>query len=248
MRLLSAAGRRSDLCMAWGGGKLGEQMRVSRPLVRVAWAILMLALTLAAGCNLPGLRPTPDMMATLAAMTVTAHTATPQETGGPGSLITPAATAATPLGEAPTGSTQEPKATRTAQGACTNKLRFLRDVTVTDNTRIPAGEAFVKSWKVRNVGTCEWTEGYRLVFQSGHIMGGPPEGVPLSAPVPPGEDLELSVELVAPEVRGKYKGYWLLRDARGVEFGYGEDADEAFWVQIRAVPVATETATDEDDS
>jgi hypothetical protein len=72
--------------------------------------------------------------------------------------------------------------------------------------------------------------------------------VPLPVEVPPGGEVDLSVELVAPEMRGKYQGYWLLRDEEGMEFGYGEDAKESFWVLIRVVPAATETPANGPDS
>lgn len=178
-------------------------------------------------------------MATLAAVTVIPDT--PPAGGGQDGISTPAEAI-------PTKATVVAEATGISDGeGCTNKLRFLRDVTVPDNTRIPAGEEFEKTWRVRNVGTCLWSIGYQLIFRSGHIMNGPAGGIPLPAEVPPGGEVNLSVELVAPSMRGKYQGYWLLRNEEGVEFGYGEDANEAFWVQIRVVPAATATPGDGDE-
>ncbi len=197
-------------------------------------------MSLLAACNLPSVQPTPDMVATLAAVTI----APPDSTA-------PADQTPSPPSPGASGTSATVKPSPNAEGTettadCTNRLRFLKDVTVPDNTRMSAGDAFTKEWRVRNAGSCEWTSDYRLVFQSGNIMGGPAEGVPLPAPVPPGDDVDLSVELVAPEVPGRYKGYWLLQDDSGVDFGYGDDADEAFWVQIR-VRAATASPTQEGD-
>jgi hypothetical protein len=214
----------------------GVKSRVSALLPRAA--IGMLTMSLLTACNLPSVQPTPDMVATLAAVTIAASDSTASPDQPPGSPSPVASgTSAT---ERPS---PNPEGTETIV-SCTNRLRFLKDVSVPDNTRMSPGDAFTKEWRVRNTGSCGWTSEYRLVFQSGNIMGGPAEGVPLPDPVAPGEDVVLSVKLTAPEVPGRYKGYWLLQDGFGVDFGYGDDADEAFWVQIR-VRAATAEPTQE---
>jgi len=72
--------------------------------------------------------------------------------------------------------------------ACTDKAAFVNDVTVPDNIYVLTGQPFVKTWRLRNVGTCTWTADYALVFANGHRMGGP-SSVPLSGPVAPGDGL-----------------------------------------------------------
>jgi hypothetical protein len=42
----------------------------------------------------------------------------------------------------------------------------------------------------------------------------------------------VSVELVAPQDSGTYRGDWLLRNAAGQSFGVGPSADSTFWVEI----------------
>jgi hypothetical protein len=224
-------------------------MRISRHVLRLELAIGMLTLPWLTGCNFPRLQPTPDMVATLAAVTLSAPLSSPlaDDTLSPpspeGGLQGTPATGQAPL------STRGPEPSGTeAIAECSNKLKFLSDVSVPDNTRMSPGEQFLKKWRVRNTGSCQWSSSYRLAFQSGNIMGGPAEGLPLPASVSPGEEVVLSVELTAPEVPGRYQGYWLLRDARGAEFGYGDDADQAFWVKIRVVRPATEAPTQEGDS
>jgi len=69
------------------------------------------------------------------------------------------------------------------------------------------------------------------VFVGGDEIPGPTE-VPLEAPVVPGQTVDLSVTLTAPEELGTYRSNWQIADAAGNPFGVGGIIDEAFWVQI----------------
>ena len=116
---------------------------------------------------------------------------------------------------------------------CADRAAFVSDVTIPDGMYVPAGQPFIKTWRLRNAGTCTWTTNYALVFVAGHRIGGP-LSVPLSHPVAPDETVDLSVTLVAPSVNDAYEGKWQLRNAAGRAFGSGgvADADGAFWVRI----------------
>jgi hypothetical protein len=59
-----------------------------------------------------------------------------------------------------------------------------------------------------------------------------PEIQPLGQIVEAGETIELSVILIAPAEPGNYRGEWKLRNANGLLFGIGLEADDPFWVQI----------------
>jgi hypothetical protein len=85
---------------------------------------------------------------------------------------------------------------------------FQADVTIPDNTEFAPGEAFTKTWRVRNTGTCAWGPGYRVTFVGSDQMGGPDSaGVAVTEP---GEEAEISVGLVAPEEPGRFRGDWQL--------------------------------------
>ncbi len=56
--------------------------------------------------------------------------------------------------------------------------------------------------------------------------------VPLELSTAPGEQVELSINMVAPPDPGSYRGYWKLRNANGQVFGFGTNGDEAIWVDI----------------
>ena len=111
---------------------------------------------------------------------------------------------------------------------------FVKDVTIPDGTALKTGETFVKTWRLRNRGTCTWTPDYALVFSSSAQMG---DTVAVKIPdtVPPGAKVDVSVALTAPSAPGDYRGYWMLRNASGTLFGLGEYANKAFFVDIHTV-------------
>jgi hypothetical protein len=115
---------------------------------------------------------------------------------------------------------------------CTNRATFVADVTIPDNTAIAPGTTFVKTWRLRNSGTCTWTTGYASVFSSGSRMGAA-SPVPLSTLVSPGNTIDISVPMVAPTAPGTYRGNWLLRSDTGASFGLGSSGTTPFYVQIR---------------
>jgi hypothetical protein len=115
-----------------------------------------------------------------------------------------------------------------------DQVRFVKDVTVPDEMDLAPGEAFTKTWRLENAGSCPWTIGYLLYFESGDIMGGPTSKDLTTQTILPGETLDVSVDLVAPQETGVYQGYWKLRNVRGEGFGVGAFS-KAFWVKINVV-------------
>jgi hypothetical protein len=124
---------------------------------------------------------------------------------------------------------------------CRNEATFLKDVTIPDNTRLLPGQSFIKTWQLRNSGTCFWTEEYALAFAGGHQLGGP-LAIPLQRLVAPGETVDLSVALTAPAGDGTYEGRWQLRTPTGSLFGIGKNGNAPFWVKI-VVGAPAPTAT-----
>ena len=118
-----------------------------------------------------------------------------------------------------------------AASAC-NAAQFVSDVTIPDGTYITSGAAFVKTWRLKNVGTCTWDTSYALVFDSGTQMG-TTTAVPMPKFVSPGQSVDLTVTLTAPSGAGTYRGYWKLRSSSGQLFGIGSSFSSAFWVEIR---------------
>jgi hypothetical protein len=113
---------------------------------------------------------------------------------------------------------------------CTNQVTFFSDVTIPDDTVIAPRKDFVKTWRLRNSGTCTWDTGYALVCTSGDCMG--PTSIPLPRAVSPGETVDLSADLVAPATEGTYTGNWQMADGAGNLFGVGGSPGQPFWVKI----------------
>ncbi|MFC2064613.1 NBR1-Ig-like domain-containing protein [Chloroflexota bacterium] len=112
--------------------------------------------------------------------------------------------------------------------------QYITDVTVPDGTTYSPGDVFVKTWRLKNIGTCTWTTGYKLVYVGGDKMGGA-SSIALSGSVAPGQTIDVSVTLTAPDTEKAYTGYWKLQNASGVNFGLGSDASVSFYVKINVL-------------
>jgi hypothetical protein len=182
---------------------------------------ILIAVLLLSACNLPASSPLGDQAAlsTQVAQTVTAAAnATQPTSAAPTVTFTPIATVTATIPAA------------TATPVC-NAASFVADVTVPDNTSIEVSKPFTKTWKLKNVGSCTWTSGYQLVFDSGDQMGGPASQQLTDGTVAPGQNIDVSVDLVAPGSTGTYKGNWKLREPGGATFALSTGP---FWVQIKA--------------
>ncbi|RME08772.1 MAG: hypothetical protein D6803_00390 [Anaerolineae bacterium] len=202
--------------------------------------VIGLAVWLLAACNMPRNTPVAESPAGLI-HTIAAQTAIAEQTRvaaglPPQSGVTlppplptlPTFTAQPTTPALPTATPQPPPPT---QIPC-DLLSFGDpiDVTVPDGTEMQPGEVFVKTWRLKNAGSCTWTTAYALVFVSGESMGAL-SSIPLSTTVAPGETIDVSVSLTAPLEPGTYRGYFKLRNANGVLFGWGPES-KAFWVEI----------------
>jgi len=111
-------------------------------------------------------------------------------------------------------------------------MAFVTDITVPDGTNFQPGETFVKTWRIKNRGTCTWTPDYTLVFNGGDPLGGT-TSVRLPGYVSPGQSVDVSVTFTAPTNPGSYRGYWILRNTAGAIFGTGNKANTPIYVDIR---------------
>lgn len=118
-------------------------------------------------------------------------------------------------------------------GPC-DQVKFIKDVTIPDEMNLEPGEKFTKTWRLQNAGSCPWTIGYLLYFESGDALGGPASQELTSKTIQPGDTVDVSVDLIAPEETGSYMGFWKIRNVKGDGFGVGPFA-KAFWVQINVV-------------
>lgn len=104
--------------------------------------------------------------------------------------------------------------------SCNNSV-YEGDVTIPDDSILKPGEDFIKTWAVRNTGTCTWDDGYTLAFIGGDQALDPVD-VDLSDDsdfVAAGAAVNLSVPLTAPLTPGKYQGTWRMQSDSGNYFG-----------------------------
>lgn len=113
--------------------------------------------------------------------------------------------------------------------ACEDKAAFYSDITIPDNSALKQNQEFLKTWQIKNEGTCTW-DGYQLVFAGGDSMNGPlnnPIGI-----VKPGELAEISVKLRSPNQGGLYTGFWEFQNLDGKRFGVNAGGIDFIWVII----------------
>jgi hypothetical protein len=184
-------------------------------------------------CNISaGSSATPDTFATLNGL-YTASAQTLEAGGTPiGFTSTPGLPLPTATGASSATAANLPISQTPVPVSRCDAMAFLGDVTYPDGSLVIRNNTFVKTWRIKNIGTCSWTPSYALVFFGGDAMSGP-SAVALTQNVIPGENIEISVTLTAPNKDGNYRGYWKLRNASGVLFGFGEEADNAFWVDVK---------------
>jgi len=112
--------------------------------------------------------------------------------------------------------------------------RFVRDISIFDGTQMPPGTPFTKIWRLKNIGEVPWPSGTKITF-----VGGDQMSTEMMAPlarqsaVQPGEEVDVAVEMCAPQEHGRYLGYWRLTGPHGRrKFG------QRVWCHVQVVDPA----------
>ena len=175
---------------------------------------LIISFTLSA-CNLGAPAPQDgSAIYTAAAQTIEAVLTSPAASP------TAAQTAATPIpGVAIDGTTAEPPSTNCEENyliTLWERNGVTYDKTEVDKALDP-NEGFEMTWKIKNTGSCTWTDGYDMVFDSGERIT-PVDSfnpIPLGQIVPPGSEMFFSVPMAAPSAPGTYETPFRLDNAEG---------------------------------
>jgi hypothetical protein len=151
----------------------------------------------------------------IAEFTQTARAAPPTSaaTATVAASLTPEGTSAPTNTAVPTNNPFE----STPTGITCDDAKWVEDVTVPDGTQMTPGQDFVKTWKVRNTGSCTWGTGYTIIHGYDEKLEGVAE--PLAGAVAPGEEVEVSVRFKAPANAGEHRSYWRMQNASGSAFG-----------------------------
>ena len=221
--------------------------------------IYLIILLAAYGCSFPGRTSDADktLSVTEAYQTVEARltegaaslpTQSPTNTmtPAPSNTATPTPATATPTNTPSGGNVDSSPASACDQAAAGNPI----DVTIPDDTQMQPGDTFTKVWRLQNVGTCTWTKDYKAVLFSGDGMSAP-SVVQMPEVVSPGETVDISADMIAPETEGTYQGNWKLQNEEGAWFGIGPSGGSVFWVRVivsasgDVTPSATESVVTE---
>jgi hypothetical protein len=190
----------------------------------VGLQVLMIGALLLSACGATpaDLTPTvtinPDEIRTQAVGTFAADltlTALVAPTNTPAATVTPLATFT--IGPTSTGGVALGTAPVTGATASCYGMAFVSDVTIPDNTPVTSGQAFTKTWKVKNAGSCAWDAGFKFAFTGGEQMGGATFTLPSA--VAAGAVYDISVPMTAPSKSGTLRGNWRMQTAAGQFFG-----------------------------
>ena len=233
-------------------GLLIENIMLKKPNPTKIPIILGMIIFVLVGCKQAEPTLSADTVLTSVALTVDASmaltlepTATQDSTSTPTGTRTPSPSPTeVEIVFTPTASSTLPPAE-----SC-DSATYVSDVTIPDGTQMAPGTDFIKTWQILNTGSCTWSLEYRVAFSSGDIMDGATPQVLGVESVAPGNIVEISIEMTAPDSNGEYTGYWRMENADGTAFG------DAFYVEIAVtdtedpitpthtnVPVDTETPT-----
>lgn len=200
----------------------------------LAGLVLFLA---ACGAPTPTAAPTQDLnlLRTEVAATVLAQvpelcaltpTVTPTLTSTPTVTATPTATMT------PTGQASAQPGTETAG---LDRAQWVSQ-TVQDDTRYAPGAQFNMTWRILNAGQSTWTTAYRLRFYSGETFGTTRE-IFLDREVKPGEAVDITVPMTAPNKVGEYRSDWVMSNEQLRNF------NQPVFLKIVVAAPATATVT-----
>ena len=129
----------------------------------------------------------------------------------------------------PTPTTPEVRPTTTP--VCADSLTFLEDISIPDGTVVNPGTLLDKRWLVKNSGSCNWDESYRI-----KLVSGPDMGVPIEQALYPalsGSEVTLRIVFSTPQEPGYYQSAWQAFNPKDIPFG------DPFFIAIQVEPPST---------
>jgi hypothetical protein len=79
------------------------------------------------------------------------------------------------------------------------------------------GQDFIKTWRVKNTGSCPWGAGYVLAY-AGYDDDMDGQFIAMKEVIQPGQEVEVSVQFKAPSQAGIYVSAWSMRNPSGFFF------------------------------
>ncbi len=124
-------------------------------------------------------------------------------------------------------------------GSCTYAAAFEGVENTPDGTAYEFGKEFTKTWRVKNTGTCTWTESVNLIWvysetdgkESSELMGAQGVIAVVTDPVQPNGYLDIAVRFRTPSTLGVYKVFFKFRSSTAI---FGVNGNGNLWVEIKA--------------
>ncbi len=98
-----------------------------------------------------------------------------------------------------------------------DKAHYISE-TYPDGSNVDTGASFDKTWRLQNAGTTTWTTDYAIAYITSSPSNeklGSPDTIRLSQAVKPGESIDITVKLTAPQTTGSYKVTWRFLNPQG---------------------------------
>ena len=115
---------------------------------------------------------------------------------------------------------------------CTNRARFVSDITIPDGTVVEKGQWITKTWELENYGTCTWTENYKVVWSDENYSNNQ-KLFDIGVDLKPGERGEISVTFPA-QGNGDTHISFVLANTDGETFGLGERGRGDLYIEYNA--------------
>jgi len=106
--------------------------------------------------------------------------------------------------------------------------RFIRDIACPDGSSVPAGSTFCKIWCLRNDGVTSWPAGVSIVPAGGDVLCERNAEFSVPAYVMPGDEVQVSAHLSAPNKTGRHVAYFRLKNPENDRSFFGQ----RLWVDV----------------
>jgi len=90
--------------------------------------------------------------------------------------------------------------------------------TIPSGSRLHPGERFVKTWQIKNIGTCDWNREFKITYVGGYDFQGA-DTTRIREKVTAGSTVEVSMSIDAPNDLTSYSSSWQIATDEGVLFG-----------------------------
>ena len=98
--------------------------------------------------------------------------------------------------------------------------------TIPSGSRLNPGERFVKTWNIKNTGTCDWNREFKITYVGGYDFQGA-DTTRIRQGVTAESTIEVSMSIDAPNDPDNYSSYWQIATDEGVLFG------QVFGIEIK---------------